>query len=83
MKVMYFAWLRQRIGTGAEEFALPDDVTTVAELVAWLTARGPGYEAAFAEMSAVRAAVNHDYVPLGHALEDSDEVAFFPPVTGG
>ena len=83
MRVLYFAWLRQRTGTGAEEFARPDGVDTVGELVDYLKARGDGYAAAFADMKAVRAAVNQEYVPLDHTVGDGDEVAFFPPVTGG
>ena len=83
MRILYFAWLRQRTGTGAEEITRPDGVDTVGELVDYLKARGDGYAAAFADMKAVRAAVNQEYVPLDHAVDDGDEVAFFPPVTGG
>lgn len=83
MKVLYFAWLRQRIGVGAEEFDLPADVGTVDELVGFLTAKGPGYAKGFAEPQVIRAAVNFEYVPFDHKLSNSDEVAFFPPVTGG
>lgn len=83
MKVLYFAWVRTRIGTGAETVRLPDSVTDVAGLVAWLRDRGGGYAEAFADPSLIRVAVNQDYVEDDHPLADGDEVAFFPPVTGG
>ncbi len=83
MNILYFAWLRQRTGTGHESIVLPDGVATVGELVDWLKARGPGYAKAFEEPKVVRAAVNQEYVPFDHPVSDGDEVAFFPPVTGG
>jgi len=83
MKVLYFAWLRQRIGLPAEEFDLPAEVHTVGDLVAWLSAKGPDYAKGFEEPDVLRAAVNFEYVPFEHKLSNSDEVAFFPPVTGG
>lgn len=83
MKLLYFAWLKQKIGTGEEEIALPEGVATLGALVDWLKGRGPGYGEALADLSAVRFAVNQDFATLDHALADSDEVAFFPPVTGG
>ncbi len=83
MKVLYFAWLRQRIGVAMEEFDLPGDVDTVDQLVAWLSAKGPGYAKGFAERQVIRAAVNFEYVQFDHKLSNTDEVAFFPPVTGG
>ncbi|MCZ6846926.1 MAG: molybdopterin converting factor subunit 1 [Alphaproteobacteria bacterium] len=83
MKVLYFAWLRQRIGVAMEEFDLPADVDDVGDLIGWLTAKGPGYAKGFAEPHVIRAAVNFEYVPFDHKLSNTDEVAFFPPVTGG
>jgi molybdopterin synthase sulfur carrier subunit len=83
MTILYFAWLRERTGTAEENLALPAGVTDVAGLIEWLKARGPGYTDAFREMSAVRVAVNQDHVPVTAPLKDGDEVAFFPPVTGG
>ena len=83
MKLLYFAWLKQKIGTGEEDIALPADVATVGALVDWLKNRGPGYGEALADLSAVRFAVNQDFASLAHPLADGDEVAFFPPVTGG
>ena len=83
MKVLYFAWLRLRVGVGEETVEPPEDVNTVGELVVWLSARSAGHAEAFKEMSAVRAAVNQNYVDLDHPVAPGDEVAFFPPVTGG
>ena len=83
MKLLYFAWLKQKIGTGEEEIALPEGVATLGALVDWLKGRGPGYGEALADLSAVRFAVNQDFAALDHPLAASAEVAFFPPVTGG
>jgi molybdopterin synthase sulfur carrier subunit len=81
--LLYFAWVRQKIGTSEETVALPAGVETVAELVHWLAARGPGYRDAFVEPARLRAAVNQEHVRFDRALSADDEVAFFPPVTGG
>ena len=83
MKLIYFAWLRTRIGLGEERIDPPSSVGNVAELIAWLKTRGPGYAAALADASVIRVAVNQDYVKPDHALAPGDEVALFPPVTGG
>lgn len=81
--VLYFAWLRERVGVGAEEVTPPPGIDTVAALVAWLGERSPRHRAAFAEGSLVRCAVNQDFAGPGAAVAPGDEVAFFPPVTGG
>jgi len=83
MKVLYFAWLRSKTGTSSEDISTPDGVETVQGLVDWLQSRGEGYSDAFADISVVRAAVNQEHVDFEHPIKDSDEVAFFPPVTGG
>ncbi len=83
VKILYFAWVRERTGTGEEDVTLPAGVSSIATLVAWLRARGPGYEAAFANPGLVRAAVNQVFARPGTAVGPGDEVAFFPPVTGG
>jgi molybdopterin synthase sulfur carrier subunit len=83
MKLLYFAWLRHRIGLAEEQIEAPPAVRNVADLLAWLPTRGPGYAAALADLSVVRVAVNQDYVGREHALAPGDEVALFPPVTGG
>ncbi|HBA42002.1 MAG TPA: molybdopterin converting factor subunit 1 [Alphaproteobacteria bacterium] len=83
MKILYFAWIRQRIGKSADDLSVPAEVATVGELIDWLQTRGAGYAAAFADRDAVRMAVNQEHVDASHPVSDRDEVAFFPPVTGG
>ena len=83
MRILYFAWLRARIGLAEEEVAPPAEVRDVAGLLAWLQARSPRYAEALRDLSVVRVAVNHDYVGNEHPLRDGDEVAIFPQVTGG
>jgi len=83
MKLLYFAWLKTRIGTAAEELSPPAEVATVADLLAWLKGRGDGYARALAEPSLVKVAINQEYVGPDHPVAKGDEVALFPPVTGG
>lgn len=83
MRILYFAWLRSKIGTGAEEVAPPDGVADVAGLLDWLKGRGDGYGDALADLSLVRVAVNQEYVGPDHPVAAGDEIALFPPVTGG
>jgi molybdopterin synthase sulfur carrier subunit len=83
MKLLYFAWLRERIGLGEEDVTPPASVATVADLIAWLRLRGPGYVEALAETARIRCAVNQDFAKLETVVRSGDEVAFFPPITGG
>ncbi|MGH9810838.1 MAG: molybdopterin converting factor subunit 1 [Terriglobia bacterium] len=83
VKVLYFASLREKVGKDAEEIELPAGVVTVAGLRGLLLRRGGSYENAFAEKALLRAAINHDMVQPTAAVKAGDEVAFFPPVTGG
>lgn len=80
--ILYFAWLREKTGFGEETLALPG-TATVRGLVAELRRRGGAYEDAFGDEDRLRAAVNQVHVDFDHVLRDGDEVAFFPPVTGG
>lgn len=81
MDVLYFAWVRERIGLPKER--VETGATTVAELVEELKAREPRYEAAFADLSALRVAVDQELADFDAGLAGVREVAFFPPMTGG
>lgn len=83
MKLVYFAWVRERIGKPEEELDLPADVTTVRQLAAWLARRGEGYAYAFENPAVVRAALDRKHVKPDAPLAGAREVAFFPPMTGG
>lgn len=81
LDVLYFAWLRERIGLSQER--VETDATTVAELVSELSAREDRYAMAFSDLSAVRVAVDQDLTEFDASLSGAREVAFFPPMTGG
>ena len=83
MRLLYFAWVRERIGCAEEEVDLPADVRDVSRLLDWLAARGEGYREALSDCSRLRVAVDQDYAGPDTALEGAKEVAIFPPVTGG
>ena len=83
VNVLFFAGLREQLGTAAEEIELPAGVATVAALRGHLARRGGAWEGALAEKKNVRAAVNQDMAKPGAAIRAGDEIAFFPPVTGG
>lgn len=83
MKILYFAWLRTKAGTAAEEVEPPAEVATVGDLMRWLADRRPGFAEALAAPGVVRAAVNQDFAQASHPVRPGDEIAFFPPVTGG
>lgn len=83
MKVLYFAWLRSKIGVAAETVDPPAEVTDVGALVEWLRTRSPKHAEALANAKVVKVAVNQEHVAYDHPVSAGDEVALFPPVTGG
>lgn len=83
MKLVYFAWVRERIGRTDEQVTPPETVATVADLARWLAGRGEEYALAFADPGVVRAAIDHQHVKPNAAIAGAREIAFFPPMTGG
>ena len=83
MDVLYFAWVRERIGTGQEQLDPPEAVANVADLIEWLATLSPGHAEAMREPARLRAAIDQKFVPLDTLLGEAREVAIFPPVTGG
>jgi sulfur-carrier protein len=83
VRLVYFAWVRERVGLGEESVDLPAGIDTVSDLVGWLRGRGEGYAHAFADTGVVRAALDHVHAKPETVLAGAREVAFFPPMTGG
>ena len=83
MKLLYFAWVRERVGKPDEEIDPPANVRTVGELMTWLSGRGEEYAYAFENAKVIRAAIDHTHVKPETAIAGAREVAFFPPMTGG
>ncbi|MGH6620908.1 MAG: molybdopterin converting factor subunit 1 [Alphaproteobacteria bacterium] len=83
MKVLYFAWLRQHTGIGEETVSPPPSVRDVAGLVEWLRTLGPGHAEALRDPSAIRVAVNQEFATADAHVSQGDEIALFPPMTGG
>jgi molybdopterin synthase sulfur carrier subunit len=82
-KLIYFAWVRERIGKPEERVTLPDRVRTVADLLAWLKSRGEEYEHALQYPEVIRVAIDQEHVDHGESVEGASEIALFPPMTGG
>jgi sulfur-carrier protein len=83
VKLLYFAWVRERIGKPAEDIEVPHGVATVADLVRWLAGRGDEYAHAFENPKVVRAAIDRAHVKADAPIAGAREIAFFPPMTGG
>ena len=83
MQILYFAWVREKIGVAAEELSLQPGIHDIDGLIRHLATLSPGHAAAFANPTAIRAAINQDFAGLSDVVSDADEIAFFPPVTGG
>lgn len=81
--MLYFAWVREAIGTGSEQVTPPEGVATIADLIDWLSAASEGHARAFADRDRLRAAIDQNFVPLDSAIAGAREIALFPPVTGG
>jgi len=83
VKILYFAWVRERVGKSEEQLELPAHVTTVGELMRWLAGRGEEYAEAFGNPRVIRAALDRAHARPDTAIAGAREIAFFPPMTGG
>ena len=83
LSILYFAWLRERVGVSEEMISPPDSVATVADLVIWLRGLDQRHAAAFKDHKSIRCAVNQEFADPATKVSPGDEIAFFPPVTGG
>lgn len=83
LSIVYFAWVRERIGLDGEDVEHPGDDVTIADLIGWLAGRGGAYADALSDPARLRAAIDQSFAPLDTPLAQAREVAIFPPVTGG
>ena len=83
MKILYFAWLRERLNRGEEEVSPPDEVRTVSDLIGWLRARDEAADLAMQKPEIIKAAIDARIVPHTAAIAGAKVVALFPPMTGG
>jgi molybdopterin synthase sulfur carrier subunit len=83
VKILYFAWLRERIGHAEDTIDPPDSVTTIGEMTEYLAGLSPAHQRAFANRSAIKTALDQVFAPPGTPLGDARELAYFPPFTGG
>jgi len=83
VKLVYFAWVRERVGKPEEDIVVPSQVATVGELMEWLAGRGAEYAHAFENRKSIRAAIDRAHVQPGTPIAGAKEIAFFPPMTGG
>jgi molybdopterin synthase sulfur carrier subunit len=82
-KLVYFAWVRERIGKREEDIELPPSVQTVADLLDWLKTRGEEYAHALEHAEVIRVAINQEHVGRREPIAGAREIALFPPMTGG
>jgi len=83
MKIVYFAWLRERLDKTEEDVDLPSSVETIGDVMQWLKSRGEEYELAFDNPKVIRAAIDKTHVRPETKIAGASEIAFFPPMTGG
>lgn len=83
MRLLYFAWVKEKAGVAAEEIEPPEGMATIAELIVWLKGRGPEFANAFAQVEVIRAAIDQSHVRHDARIAGAREIAFFPPVSGG
>ncbi|MBL6850556.1 MAG: molybdopterin converting factor subunit 1 [Candidatus Puniceispirillales bacterium] len=83
MQIKYFSWIKEHIGKSEEEINLPHNVSTIEELMFYLENLNDKYKRAFEKKDLIKIAINKSYSSIDDKINNTDEIAFFPPVTGG
>ena len=83
MKILYFSWIKDKVGKSEEEFLLEDEVKTVKDLIIFLKSKNDMYKEAFADISSIKVSINMEIANFEDIIANNDEIAFFPPMTGG
>ena len=83
MHIKYFSWVRDQIGVESENITLSNEITSVNDLLKYLKNKSEKHNKALSDISVIRCAVNMEVVNLDFSIDDKDEIALFPPMTGG
>ena len=83
MRILYFSWLKEKIGLNSQEIIKPNNVETVNDLIAFLKEKSEKHKNALSDLNSIKVAVNQEFADLEKKIKEKDEIAFFPPVTGG
>ena len=83
MKIIYFSWVKKNLGISEEKINPPKNIKSIKLLIEWLSSKNYKYEKVFLKKKLIKVAVNHQVVNLNKKIKENDEIAFFPPLTGG
>ena len=83
MKVLYFSWIKDKVGTNFEEIEITSEVKTISQLIIFLTKKSDNYKEAFSDLDSIKYSINMQTANIDAKVKNDDEIAFFPPMTGG
>lgn len=83
MKILYFSWIKDKVGTSFEEIELTNEVNTISQLIIFLTNKSDNYKEAFSDLDSIKYSINMQTANIDAKIKNDDEIAFFPPMTGG
>lgn len=83
MKILYFSWIKDKIGKSFEEVEITNEIATISQLISFLTKKNDNYNQAFSDLETIQYSINMQTAKIDDKIKNDDEIAFFPPMTGG